>query len=241
MIELAALGACGSAAGVMAWGVRGRSAELFGPSRWRGPRQRKRIAITFDDGPSESTPRVLELLEKQNARCTFFQCGRNVERLPEISRQVLRAGHEIGNHSYSHSAFYLRTPQFVMDELFLAQEAIRSAAGTTPVWFRAPFGCRWFGLREAQRRLNLTGVMWSAIGLDWKLDAPAVAARLLRGASNGAIFCLHDGRQLAEAPDMRVTLEAAARLLPLLRQQGYEMVTVSELLCSQTPSPASSE
>ncbi len=238
MAEAAVLGAAGSAMGLMAWGVRGRSAQLFAPSRWRGPSDRKRIAITFDDGPSESTPALLEILAKQNARCTFFQCGANAQRLPAVSREVLSAGHEIGNHSFTHAPLYWRAPQFVADELFLAQEAIRAAAGVTPAWFRAPFGCRWFGLREAQRRLSLTGVMWSAIGLDWKLDAPAVVERLRRGARNGAIFCLHDGRQLTVKPDVGATVEAVGRLLPLLRQQGYEMVTVSELLCSQTSSPA---
>lgn len=229
MIAAAGLAASATAASLLAWGVRGRSSQLLAPSIWRGPRDRKRIALTFDDGPSESTPRLLELLAAHNARATFFQCGRNVERLPAIAAQVACQGHEIGNHSHTHSPLYLRAPQFILDELFLAQEAIRAATGVNPTYFRAPFGCRWFGLREAQRRLNLQGVMWTDIALDWKLDAAAIEARLAKCIRPGAIWCLHDGRQLESNPNVNAMLEAVAGLLPSLRQQGYEIVTISGL------------
>lgn len=234
MWEAAAAGALTSAAGLMAWAVRGRSSQLLAPTEWRGPRKGRRVALTFDDGPSESTPRVAELLQKHNARGTFFVCGQNAERLPAMVRELAAAGHEIGNHTFSHPALYLRHPQFVIDELFLAQEAIRAAAGVTPALFRPTFGARWFGLREAQRRLNLTGVMWTRAALDWKLKGGQVAARLETGIEDGAIFCLHDGRELAVNPDIASTLEGLNRLLPLLTAKGYEMVTVSDLLCTKT-------
>src|SRR5947209_7024384 len=83
----------------LAWAVRGRSASLFGASRWRGPRDQPAIALTFDDGPSEGTLRILEILDRHRIPATFFQCGANVERIPSIAREVA-AGHEIGNHSY---------------------------------------------------------------------------------------------------------------------------------------------
>src|ERR1017187_3831137 len=95
---LAGVGACASA--FLAWAVRGRASSVFGPSVHHGPSGRKAIALTFDDGPSESTPCVLELLDKYQTPATFFQIGANVERLPEIARAVHAAGHEIGNHSH---------------------------------------------------------------------------------------------------------------------------------------------
>src|SRR5215469_553206 len=86
----------------LAYAVRGRSSRIFGPSVWHGDRSRKTIALSFDDGPSESTPELLEILEKHRVPATFFMCGQNVERLPSIARQVAAAGHAVGNHSDSH-------------------------------------------------------------------------------------------------------------------------------------------
>jgi peptidoglycan/xylan/chitin deacetylase (PgdA/CDA1 family) len=90
---------------------------------------------------------------------------------------------------------------------------------------------RWFGMARAQRRLGLTGVMWSAIGQDWKRKAGAVFERLANRASNGAILCLHDGRGLDPRPDIGATVEAVRRLVPALLEQGYEFETISRLLC----------
>src|SRR4051812_34693810 len=87
---------------LMAWAVRGRSSSLLAPSVWRGPAHRRAIALTFDDGPSEATPRLLAILAAHNVRATFFLCGANVRRLPEIARAIRRAGHELGNHTDTH-------------------------------------------------------------------------------------------------------------------------------------------
>ena len=215
----------------MAYGVRARSATLFAPSVYRGPAARRAIALTFDDGPSESTPALLRMLADQGVPATFFQCGGNVERLPEIARDVAASGHEIGNHSHTHPRFIFRTPAFIQTELARAQESIERATGVSPVLFRAPFGVRWPGLREAQRRLHLTGVMWTVIGCDWKLDARAIVRRVLPEIENGAIICLHDGRELQVRPDVEPTLDAVRRLLPILKAEGYRFETVSQLLC----------
>jgi peptidoglycan/xylan/chitin deacetylase (PgdA/CDA1 family) len=221
-------------AGCMTWAVRGRSSTVFAPSVWRGPRSGRRIALTFDDGPSESTPEVLSILERYGARATFFQCGANVRRLPELSRAVASAGHEVGNHGDTHARLWLRTPAFIESEVARAQEAIACAAGREPRLFRPAYGVRWFGLARAQRRFNLLGVMWTAMASDWRLSAPAIARKLLRAACAGAILCLHDGRERAIKPDIRPTLEALRRLLPELRAGGYEFTTVSELICPTT-------
>ena len=226
-------GVC-AAAGLMAYGVRGRSSRLFGPSVWRGPRDRPAIALTFDDGPSESTPRLLELLERHGARATFFQCGRNVRRLPEVAREVAAAGHEIGNHTDSHAPLYFRSARDIGREVERAQEAIAEATGSRPALFRPPYGARWFGIGEVERRLGLLGVMWTVSARDWKLPAEAVVRQVLAGVGNGAILCLHDGRRLQAGPDVRVTLEAAGRLIPELRSRGFRLETVSELICPKT-------
>jgi len=228
-IEFAIPAAAGAA--FLAWAVRGRSASVFGPSVYRGPAGRKSIALTFDDGPSESTPRVLELLAKYQVPATFFQIGANVERLPEIARAVHAAGHEIGNHSYTHPLFCFRSPRFIYQEFARAQQAITQVTAFSPALLRAPFGARWFGFRQAQRRLSLRAVMWTTIGYDWRLKADTIVSRMLPGVVDGAILCLHDGREVQAHPDVRETIAAVDRLIPALRDRGYKFETVSRLLC----------
>jgi peptidoglycan/xylan/chitin deacetylase (PgdA/CDA1 family) len=215
----------------MAWAVRGRSSSVFGPSVWRGDRRRPSIALTFDDGPSESTPRLLEILARHGAAATFFQCGEHVDRLPEIARAVREAGHEIGNHSYSHPYFHFRGSAFMEAELARAQRSIESATGAVPSLMREPYGVRWPGLRAAQQHLGLLGVMWTAIGYDWRLNADQIVSRVAGNLRNGAIICLHDGRGLQVKPDIRQTLDAVDRLIPAIHARGLKLETVSQLLC----------
>ena len=218
----------------MTWAVRGRSSSVFASSVWRGNRARRAIALTFDDGPSECTPPILEVLDRCGVRATFFQCGANAERLPEIARAVAQAGHEIGNHSHSHPMFCFRSSGYMEQQLRHAQECIGTHTGAHPVWFRAPYGVRWPGLDGAQRRTGLRGVMWTVIGYDWSLKADAIVSRVARRAANGAILCLHDGRELRVKPDAGETVEAVRRLVPVLLDRGYEFETVSQLLCPTT-------
>jgi peptidoglycan-N-acetylglucosamine deacetylase len=218
-----------AAVGCAAYAVRGKSSRLLAPSVWHGNRKRPAIALTFDDGPSESTPALLELLARYNAKATFFMCGHNVRRLKEIARQASTAGHEIGNHTDSHPPLYFKSPEFIDRELSRAQDSIHQITNVTPTLFRAPYGVRWPGLRRAQERLHLTGVMWTALGRDWKWPASRISRLLITQATNGAILCLHDGRELQSAPDIRATIEALEFALPLLKERGFSLETVSEI------------
>jgi peptidoglycan/xylan/chitin deacetylase (PgdA/CDA1 family) len=229
---LPTLAATAAVAGA-AWAVRGRSSSVFAPSLWRGSQLRPAIALTFDDGPSEGTPALLDLLARHKIPGTFFQCGSNVERLPHIARSVAAAGHEIGNHTDTHPLLCFRSPGFMRRELERAQQVIHSETGAVPTLFRAPFGVRWPGLRSAQANLALTGVMWTVIGYDWNLAAEGIVRRVSGSVSNGAIICLHDGRELQANPDIRNTLSAAKLLIPMLLDRGYRFETVSRL-CQTT-------
>ena len=227
----AAAATLGASAGVLAYAVRAPSASLLAPSVHKGCTTRRAIALTFDDGPSESTPELLKLLHDYRATATFFQCGSNVRRLPQVAREVAAAGHEIGNHTDTHPMLRFKSRDFIYQELRVAQQTIQQTIDVTPRYFRAPFGVRWFGLRNAQRRLGLMGVMWSTIAVDWKWPAERIIPRLLRGAENGAIFCLHDGRMLEERPDIRRTLGTVREVLPKLMEQGFHFEKVSDILC----------
>lgn len=214
----------------MAYAVRGRSSTAFAPSVWRGDAGRPSIAITFDDGPSESTPEFAEALREHGALGTFFQCGANVRRLPGIARELQAAGHEIGNHSDTHPMCCFRSSEFIYDDFARAQQTFGETLGKAPVLLRAPFGVRWFGYRAMQENLGLLGVMWTVIGLDWKLPADAIRQRVLKATRNGAIICLHDGRGCTARPDVRNSLAALKQLLPALRERGYQFETVSQIL-----------
>jgi peptidoglycan/xylan/chitin deacetylase (PgdA/CDA1 family) len=226
---LAAAAAAGTAAtlGFLAWAARGRSSAVFAPSIHRLSRNVKAVALTFDDGPSPSTPRVLELLAKFGIPATFFVCGANVRRLGSILRETAAAGHEIGNHTDTHTGLWLRSRTFIGEEVRWAQASIADAIGVEPTLFRAPYGVRWFGLRDVQNELGLLGVTWTTIGRDWKLSADGIASRLWCGRQNGAIYCLHDGRELATDPDIGNTVDALRKVIPMLLDEGYRFRTVS--------------
>jgi len=222
LLPLAVAGVVGAAA----WAVRGRSSAVFGPSVWRGDPAVKAIALTFDDGPSESTPALLDLLDRHGAKATFFQVGRNVERLPDVAREVSRRGHETGNHTWSHRMLVRGGAE---EEVSRAQDLLARVHGVPPRLFRAPYGVRWFGLQSTLARHGLASVMWTTIGRDWTLTGGEVARRLERGIGPGAILCLHDGRELTPRPDIRATVQAVEAILPGLASIGYNFETVSNL------------
>lgn len=223
--------AAATAFSALAWAVRGRSSSVFGPSVWRGASGRRSIALTFDDGPTPGTLRILKLLKEYQVPATFFQIGDLVAARPEIAQAVHSHGHEIGNHSQTHPNLALKRPEIIAAEFETAQRTIIRATGQTPRFLRAPFGVRWPGFRAVQERLHLTGAMWTVIGRDWKLPAEAISRRILTRVAEGDIICLHDGRGTLKDPDISATEEAVRRIVPNLLEKGYHFETVTQLLC----------
>jgi peptidoglycan-N-acetylglucosamine deacetylase len=220
----------GGVSAMAAYGTVAKSSQLFGPSIYRGPGKKRTVALTFDDGPCESTMELLEYLDQEDVRATFFMCGRNVERLPGIAGRVAAAGHEIGNHTYSHPYLPFKSPGFIEEEFRIAQDIIEEETGVLPLLLRPPYGFRWFGLGAVQRRLSLLAVLWTVIGNDWKWPRERIAQQILQYASPGGIICLHDGRTIEPQPDITETLAAVRILVPVLRDQGYDFETVGQLL-----------
>jgi peptidoglycan/xylan/chitin deacetylase (PgdA/CDA1 family) len=119
----------------------------------------------------------------------------------------------------------------IAGEFTRAQTTIEDVTGVRPVYMRAPYGVRWFGFREMQKQLGLTGVMWTVMGRDWRLSAGEIASRVLRLVRGGAIVCLHDGRGIEQNPDVTPAIEALENIIPALIEAGYHFETVSQLLC----------
>jgi peptidoglycan/xylan/chitin deacetylase (PgdA/CDA1 family) len=220
-----------AAAAFMGYAVRGRSSSIFGESYYHGDRTLTALALTFDDGPSETTPILLKALEKYRVQATFFMCGENVRRCPDVAREVAARGHELGNHTDSHPRLHFKSPQFIYREMTRAQETIQEITGAQPRWFRAPYGVRWFGVAQAQQLLGLRGVMWTVIGRDWRWPAARVSELVLNSAANGAIVCLHDGRGVRPAPDIAATIEAVEYTVPRLLERGFQFLTLTQILC----------
>lgn len=220
----------GGMSAAAAYGSVAKSSQLFGPSVYRGPGRRKSIALTFDDGPSESTPELLDYLASEGIRGTFFQCGMNVRRLPHVAGDVAAACHQIGNHTYSHPHLPFKSREFICREFTEAQAVIEDETGITPMLLRPPYGFRWLGMRDVQERLALLSVMWTVIGRDWRWPARKISEHVFRRCCPGGIICLHDGRGVATKPDISETLKAVREIVPRLRDQGYKFETVSEIL-----------
>ncbi len=228
----------GAVVSTAAYSIVGRSSQVFGPSVYRGSGKRRSLSLTFDDGPSEGSLPLIDYLSRHNIKATFFECGLNVKRHPQIARDIRDAGHEIGNHTYSHPCFCprltwnlnLHSPSFIDKEFSAAQRIIEDETGVTPSLLRAPYGLRWYGMGAVQKRLRLLGVMWTVIGHDWEWPADRIANLVLRKAAPGGIICLHDGRGIQPHPDISQMLAALRKIVPVLKDQGYSFETVSELV-----------
>ncbi|HYN23388.1 MAG TPA: polysaccharide deacetylase family protein [Thermoanaerobaculia bacterium] len=203
--------------------------RLLGPNLSRLPDAaagRGEVGLTFDDGPDpEVTPKVLDLLDGSGARATFFCIGRRVEAHPDLAAEIVRRGHHIGNHTWSHPhAFscYLPAPQ--RREVVRAQEAIERATGRLPTLFRAPAGIRNFFLERELCKTGLTLASWTRRGYDTVGKEPsAIARRLLAGTSAGDVLLLHDGTAFTGGGNP-VVLEVLPRVLDELDSLGLRAV-----------------
>jgi peptidoglycan/xylan/chitin deacetylase (PgdA/CDA1 family) len=188
------------------------------------------VALTFDDGPDpEVTPRVLDLLAERGARATFFCIGRRARAHPEIVAEIVRRGHEVENHTWSHpNSFACYPPGPMRREIVRAQEALAETAGRRPRYFRAPAGIRNPLLDPLLHAQGLTLVSWTRRGFDTVAREPErVARRLLRGLAGGDVLLLHDGSAARDRQGTPVVLEVLPRLLDALEDRGLTGVPFS--------------
>jgi len=216
-------------AAVLGFAMAAPGSQLLGRTLVRGEGTAARIALTFDDGPGEATPLILDILKKAGIRATFFLCGQNVDRFPELARRIAAEGHEIGNHTYSHPYRVWKMPGRIAWEISRTSDTIERETGCRPKLFRPPYGVRWFGLFPVLKRHELTPVMWSVSGGDWKLPAPQIAERVIARTKPGAIILLHDGVPLSEVGDRKETAKALEEIVRAFGNR-YQFVTVSEIV-----------
>ena len=192
------------------------------PSRTvlEGPSAQREVALTFDDGPSSThTPELLETLNRLGARATFFEEGRHVAGREGLMQEILLDGDEIGNHSFDHPHY----PGF--GELASTDRRIREATGFTPCLFRPPYGLVDAKDAAAAVANHLETILWTLdSGDDHHVPAARMQAHVIGSAQPGSIVLMHDGGHHPQTP------LALPRIIEGLRERGFRLVTVSELL-----------
>jgi len=195
----------------------------------------RRIAITFDDGPSKWTDSFLEVLELAEARATFFVIGQAIDAWESTVVELAEGGHEIANHLFSHPRPDLISDEELEDEIARTSERIEAVVGNAPQIIRAPYGLGEERVAPIAARHGMpVTVHWTVAPYDWKEpDSELIVERVLNEIENGGIISLHDGIPPANYtghPSRVPTLLATSRLLTLLSQEGYKFVTVSDLI-----------
>jgi len=198
-----------------------------------------RIALTFDDGPSKWTTPILDVLQKYNAKATFFVCGNQIDGREKILRRIKKRGHEIGNHTMTHPNLQAVGDKQVFEELTDCSHAILELTGGLPHVYRAPYLKDSDTARRVGAALHMTSVGCDVIPGDWADDnINDLAKSVIGDAGDGAIVLLHDGRPSSQPAhddggslDSRAhVITVAERVIPELMVRGYELVTVSDLL-----------
>lgn len=182
---------------------------------------KKKVALTFDDGPNINyTEMLLDGLKERGVHATFFLLGKEVEKSPEIVKKMYQDGHLIGNHSYEHVNLSNLSDEAAILQVDKTNEAIHKVTGEYPEYIRPPFGC-WKSNLDYQTKM--IEVLWNIDPLDWKTNnADAVASRILKNVQEDDIILLHDASESS--------VNAAFQIIDKLKKDGYEFVTVDEIL-----------
>ena len=187
----------------------------------RGLGIRQRVALTFDDGPDEMTPRYLRILDQLHVRATFFLLGMHAEKRPELVRAIVAAGHEVASHGYSHRAFPSLDSCALVDELIHTTDLLPPSPTPRPL-VRPPRGELTPSTLARIAFAGYTTVLWSLDSDDCRIrDATEVESRVTR-VRGGEIVLMHEGQSW--------TLSALPSIVGRLRRSGFELVTVGELL-----------
>lgn len=190
-----------------------------------GPAAGTSMALTFDDGPHPKlTPRLLEILKKENAKATFFMLGEQVEKFPDIAKMVAEAGMEIGNHSFTHADLSKLSTEKIRDEVKRTQDVIEKATGQRPKLFRPPYGAVNDRVLQIAQEEGLTVVTWSIDPRDWdqKKSRESVKEKIIKDGAPGQIVCVHDIHQR--------TVDMVEEVMAALREKKLDFTTAGAIV-----------
>jgi peptidoglycan/xylan/chitin deacetylase (PgdA/CDA1 family) len=239
LIGAAAVATVASAAGYQSMAPTG---QWFGHTFTGLNLPSKELAFTYDDGPNDPhTLRLLDVLARHSVHATFFLIGRYAQQRPDIVHELVKAGHVIGNHTFTHPLLTFKSAGEVRSQLTGCGRALTDAVGQHSRLFRPPFGGRRPAVLRIARQMGFQPIMWNVTGYDW--DAPSVEfiERKVTGRIRGGdVILLHDGGHRAFGADRSFTVAATDRLISRYNSQGYEFVTIPQMMgtaLSHQPSP----
>jgi len=208
------------------------TSQLYGASFTGEARPSKRLALTYDDGPNDPyTGHLMEVLDRHQVKATFFMIGEMVEKRPRIAHEVCQAGHVVGNHTLTHPNLIFAGEAELRRQLERTQKIIDENACGVPRLFRPPFGGRnprTFGIA---RSMGLTPVMWRVTCYDWSAtESASIVKHAVRQIHGGDIILLHDGGHSAMGANRSCTVAATDELLRRYKGEGYEFVTVPQMM-----------
>jgi peptidoglycan/xylan/chitin deacetylase (PgdA/CDA1 family) len=189
----------------------------------------KCVALTFDDGPGPFDERLLKILKDNDAKATFFLIGNKVAANPAGAKRIAEAGMEIGSHTWEHPNMTTIPPEDVASQFSKANDAITSATGRTPTLYRPAGGLSDPVVRQTAGQFGLAEILWDVIPFDWANDSNTGATRymLMTYIKPGSVVLFHN--------TYSSTVDLVYQFIPVLKANGYRMVTVSELLGSRAP------
>jgi peptidoglycan/xylan/chitin deacetylase (PgdA/CDA1 family) len=192
----------------------------------------RQIALTYDDGPNDPhTLRLLEVLARHGAPATFFLIGRYIQQRPDIAREIIQAGHAVGNHTFMHPLLTFKSETEINQQLSQCRTALQDAIGQHSNLFRPPFGGRRPAVLRVARELGLQPVMWNVTGYDWNAPpAAAIERKVAKQIRGGDVILLHDGGHKQMGADRSQTVIATDHLLTRYKSEGYEFVTVPQMM-----------
>ena len=225
-----------SAAGYQSMAPTG---QWYGRAFSRLPAPSRKLALTYDDGPNDPhTPALLDVLARHGVHATFFLIGRYVERRPDIVASLVGAGHVVGNHTFTHPLLIFRSAAQIRSELSDCARSLAGACPTPSKLFRPPFGGRRPAVMRIARSLGLTPVMWNVTSYDWSATSvEQIENKVTSQVRGGDVILLHDGGHLEMGADRSRTVAATDRLISRYKSEGYEFVTIPEMMTLQKNQP----
>ena len=192
----------------------------------------KQLALTYDDGPNDPhTLRLLEVLARHNVHATFFLIGRYVRQRPDIARELVKAGHVVGNHTFTHPLLTFAGARELKTQLEDCEGALTDAVGEPSNLFRPPFGGRRPAVLRMARQMGLEPVMWNVTGYDWNATSVEyIEQKVTSKVRGGDVILLHDGGHHAFGADRSYTVAVTDRLISRYKSEGFEFVTIPEMM-----------
>jgi peptidoglycan/xylan/chitin deacetylase (PgdA/CDA1 family) len=232
MLALALAGLASAAAVTAGYQSMAPTGQWYGKTFTGLTRGSRQMALTYDDGPNEDhTPRLLEVLARQDVPATFFLIGQFAQRCPGLVRETIAAGHVVGNHTFNHPLLTLQSEAGIRAQLGQCQSVLQEVTGQTTRLFRPPFGGRRPAVLRVAHELGLTPVMWNVTGYDWNAPPAAeIERRVAKQIRGGDIILLHDGGHKHMGADRSQTVIATDHLISRYKNEGYDFVTIPQMM-----------